>query len=155
MRIRNTNNLPTGTFVKIQPQHPDFLEITDPKAVCVGGLCGEFFGPGSDKWTFSLENVFRNFSILTQGDIISISYNKKVFDILIMEIKPATKGAISILETDLEVDFAAPLGYVEPEYKRPASATVCFFFGVGGEQIGSQLKSHFATAEFRERANEH
>ncbi|KAI9030434.1 ubiquitin fusion degradation protein 1 [Hyaloraphidium curvatum] len=101
VRIRNTS-LPTGYFVKIQPQHPDFLQITDPRAV--------------------LENVFRNFSTLTQGDIISISYNKKTYDILVMEIKPPGKG-ISILETDLEVDFAPPLGYVEPEAKRPASAT--------------------------------
>lgn len=67
--------------------------------------------------------MFRNFSTLTQGDIIAISYNKKIYDILVMEIKPPGKG-ISILETDLEVDFAAPLGYVEPEVKRPVSTTV-------------------------------
>ena len=71
----------------------------------------------------SLENAFRNFNTLTQGDIVSISYNKKTFDILIMEIKPSGKG-ISILETDLEVDFAPPLGYVEPVYNKPSSATV-------------------------------
>lgn len=76
-----------------------------------------------------LENVFRNFSTLTKGDIISISYNRKIYDILVMEIKPdrAPKHGISIIETDLEVDFAPPLGYVEPEYnKRPPSATVSF-----------------------------
>ena len=37
-----------------------------------------------------------------------------------MEITPPGP-AISVLDTDLEVDFAAPLGYVEPEYK-PRSA---------------------------------
>lgn len=31
-----------------------------------------------------------------------------------METKPGGEG-ISILDTDLEVDFAAPVGYVEPE----------------------------------------
>ena len=34
-----------------------------------------------------------------------------------MESKPAS--AISIIETDLEVDFAAPKGYVEPDYTKP------------------------------------
>lgn len=33
-----------------------------------------------------------------------------------MEIEPPG-AAISVLDTDLSVDFAAPLGYVEPEYK--------------------------------------
>ncbi|KAL7748617.1 ubiquitin fusion degradation protein [Sorochytrium milnesiophthora] len=90
--------LPLGKFVKIQPQSVDFLDIYDPKAV--------------------LENAFRSFSTLTQGDIITISYNNKQYDILIMEVKPAR--AVSIIETDLEVDFAPPLGYVEPDYKAKA-----------------------------------
>lgn len=33
-----------------------------------------------------------------------------------MEITPPGP-AISVIDTDLEVDFAAPLGYVEPEHK--------------------------------------
>jgi ubiquitin fusion degradation protein 1 len=36
-----------------------------------------------------------------------------------METKPGNEG-ISILDTDLEVDFAPPIGYVEPE--RPKAA---------------------------------
>jgi len=36
-----------------------------------------------------------------------------------METKPGGEG-ISVLDTDLEVDFAAPVGYVEPE--RPKAA---------------------------------
>lgn len=87
--------LPTGTFVKIQPQSVDFLDITDPKAV--------------------LENALRNFSTLTQGDIIEFLYNSKVYRIFVMEIKPNHSGSISILETDLEVDFAPPVGYEEPK----------------------------------------
>jgi ubiquitin fusion degradation protein 1 len=75
-------SLPLGKFVKIQPQSVSFLDITDPKAV--------------------LENAFRNFSTLTAGDIITIKYNNKLYDILVMEIKPEGKG-ISIIETDLEV----------------------------------------------------
>lgn len=92
IEVVNTN-LKLGTFVKIQPQSPDFLDITDPKAV--------------------LENAFRNFSCLTKGEIITINYNDQLYDILVMKIKPEGRS-ISIVETDLEVDFAEPKGYIEP-----------------------------------------
>ena len=92
IRLTGTT-LPKGKMVKIQPQTVDFLEISDPKAV--------------------LEQAFRNFSALTPGDIVEISYNCLTFEILIMEITPNADG-ISIIETDLEVDFAPPKGYVEP-----------------------------------------
>ena len=61
----------------------------------------------------------RNFSALTQGDIIEISYNSIVFGLLVMETQPGGEG-ISVVDTDLEVDFAAPVGYVEPERQKPA-----------------------------------
>ncbi|KAJ3057772.1 ubiquitin fusion degradation protein [Rhizoclosmatium hyalinum] len=92
-RIKNVS-LPLGQFVKLQPQSVDFLEITDPKAV--------------------LEKAIGQFACLTQGDIITIKYNSTLYDILIMESKPGGKG-ISVIETDLEVDFAPPVGYKEPE----------------------------------------
>ncbi|TFK86046.1 UFD1-domain-containing protein [Polyporus arcularius HHB13444] len=91
--------LPKGKLVKLQAQTVDFLEISDPKAV--------------------LEQCLRNFSALTQGDIIEISYNSIVFGLLVMETQPGGEG-ISVLDTDLEVDFAAPVGYVEPERQKPA-----------------------------------
>ncbi|KAH7929740.1 UFD1-domain-containing protein [Leucogyrophana mollusca] len=98
IRITGTE-LPKGKFVKLQAQTVHFLEISDHKAV--------------------LEQALRNFSALTQGDIIEISYNSMVFGLLVMEATPGGAG-ISILDTDLEVDFAAPVGYVEPE--RPKAA---------------------------------
>ncbi|KAI0707593.1 ubiquitin fusion degradation protein UFD1-domain-containing protein [Earliella scabrosa] len=91
--------LQKGKMVKLQAQTVDFLEISDPKAV--------------------LEQALRNFSALTQGDIIEISYNTIVFGLLVMETQPGGEG-ISVLDTDLEVDFAAPVGYVEPERPKPA-----------------------------------
>ncbi|KAI0724000.1 ubiquitin fusion degradation protein UFD1-domain-containing protein [Cerioporus squamosus] len=91
--------LPKGKLVKLQAQTVDFLEISDPKAV--------------------LEQCLRNFSALTQGDIIEISYNSIVFGLLVMETQPGGEG-ISVLDTDLEVDFAPPVGYVEPERPKPA-----------------------------------
>ncbi|PCH37828.1 UFD1-domain-containing protein [Wolfiporia cocos MD-104 SS10] len=92
--------LPKGKMVKLQAQSTLFLEISDPKAV--------------------LEQALRHFSVLTQGDIIEISYNSIVFGLLVMDAQPGGEG-ISVLDTDLEVDFAAPLGYVEPERPRAAA----------------------------------
>ncbi|KAF8921138.1 ubiquitin fusion degradation protein UFD1-domain-containing protein [Mucidula mucida] len=94
--------LPKGKLVKLQAQSVHFLEISDPKAV--------------------LEQALRNFTALTQGDIIEISYNSIVFGLLVMEAKPGGEG-ICVLDTDLEVDFAAPVGYVEPERPKAAPPT--------------------------------
>ncbi|KAK0463974.1 ubiquitin fusion degradation protein I [Desarmillaria tabescens] len=96
--------LPKGKFVKLQAQTVHFLEISDPKAV--------------------LEQALRNFSALTQGDIIEICYNSIIFGLLVMETNPGGEG-ISVLDTDLEVDFAAPVGYIEPERpKAPPPSTM-------------------------------
>ncbi|KAK5742641.1 ubiquitin fusion degradation protein [Elasticomyces elasticus] len=90
-----STDLPPGQFIKLQPQNTNFLEISDPKAV--------------------LETAFRNFSCLTVGDIFTFSYNDTTYEIAVLELKPeGEKHAISVQETDLEVDFAAPIGYVEP-----------------------------------------
>lgn len=42
-----------------------------------------------------------------------VAYNNKKYYIDIIEAKPS--HAISIIETDCEVDFAPPLDYKEPE----------------------------------------
>lgn len=50
-----------------------------------------------------------------------VAYNNKKFYIDIVETKPS--AAISIIETDCEVDFAPPLDYKEPEKQvKPASS---------------------------------
>ncbi|KAJ7581233.1 ubiquitin fusion degradation protein I [Mycena floridula] len=123
--------LPKGKFVKLQAQTVHFLEISDPKAV--------------------LEQALRNFSALTQGDIIEISYNSIVFGLLVMETSPGGEG-ISVLDTDLEVDFAAPVGYVEPERPKPAPpATMASKLKIdlnssspGSSRPGSSLSGGFA-----------
>ncbi|XP_035292226.1 ubiquitin recognition factor in ER-associated degradation protein 1 isoform X1 [Anguilla anguilla] len=86
-------NLMVATYSKFQPQSPDFLDITNPKAV--------------------LENALRNFACLTTGDVIAINYNEKIYELRVMETKP--DKAVSIIECDMNVDFDAPLGYKEPE----------------------------------------
>ncbi|GMJ03559.1 ubiquitin fusion degradation 1 [Hibiscus trionum] len=98
VRVKNVT-LPKGTYVKLQPHTMDFLDISNPKAI--------------------LETTLRNYSCLTTGDSIMVAYNNKKYYIDIIETKPS--NAISIIETDCEVDFAPPLDYKEPE--RPAAPT--------------------------------
>ncbi|CEP12395.1 hypothetical protein [Parasitella parasitica] len=95
IEVKNVT-IPLGSFVKIQPQSTDFLDISDHRAV--------------------LEKALRNFSTLTVGDMVQINYNNKVYGIKVLEVKPHFEDhqGISIVETDLEVDFAPPVGYVEP-----------------------------------------
>jgi ubiquitin fusion degradation protein 1 len=101
VQIKSTD-LAAATLVKLQPQSTNFLDISDPKAV--------------------LENAFRNFSTLTKGDIFSFLYNDTVYDIAVLEVKPESeKMGVSMLETDVSVDFAPPIGYVEPERRSGTS----------------------------------
>uniref|UniRef100_A0A0G4G750 Uncharacterized protein n=1 Tax=Chromera velia CCMP2878 TaxID=1169474 RepID=A0A0G4G750_9ALVE len=95
VRIRNTT-LPKGTYVKLQPVKKEFLDISNPRAV--------------------LEQCLRNFATLQVGDEIVIQHGLKSYEIEIVEAKPAR--AVCIIETDVQVDFAPPKDYVEPE--RPA-----------------------------------
>ncbi|KAL9312428.1 hypothetical protein ACSQ67_017880 [Phaseolus vulgaris] len=82
-------SLPKGTYVKLQPHTKDFFDISNPKAI--------------------LETSLRKFSCLTTGDTIMVTYNNKRYYLDIIETKPA--NAISIIETDCEVDFAPSLDY--------------------------------------------
>ncbi|WOK92915.1 hypothetical protein Cni_G01607 [Canna indica] len=100
VRVKNTT-LPKGTYVKLQPHTKDFLDISNPKAI--------------------LETTLRNFSCLTTGDSIMVAYNNKKYYIDIVETKPSS--AISIIETDCEVDFAPPLDYKEPERPQPLTTS--------------------------------
>eukprot|EP00297_Palpitomonas_bilix_P011644 CAMPEP_0113881738 /NCGR_PEP_ID=MMETSP0780_2-20120614/8549_1 /TAXON_ID=652834 /ORGANISM="Palpitomonas bilix" /LENGTH=327 /DNA_ID=CAMNT_0000868641 /DNA_START=157 /DNA_END=1140 /DNA_ORIENTATION=+ /assembly_acc=CAM_ASM_000599 len=95
--------LPKGIFVKFRPTTSDFLKIANPRAV--------------------LENRLRKFSCLTQGETIKFEFNRKFYSLEVIEVKgnfnhshTCNNNAVSIIETDIEVDFAAPLDMpVEPE----------------------------------------
>jgi len=132
VRVTNTS-LPKGTFVKLQPVSKEFLEVHNPRAV--------------------LENSLRHFATLTKGDNIVIGYNKKKFEIEIIETKPS--DAVSIIEADIEVDFAPPKDYVEPvkpsvaEAVRPAQSDeaqaipgggLAVFAGTGNRLDGKPVK---------------
>lgn len=95
IQIRTTL-LELAKMVKLQPQSTNFLEISDPKAV--------------------LERAFRNFATLTKGDVFNFEYNDEVYDVAVLDVKPETdKMGVSMIETDVSVEFAPPVGYVEPE----------------------------------------
>jgi len=84
-----TITLPKASFVKFQPQSKEFLDIANPKAV--------------------LENVLRNFSALTVGETIMVNYNNKEYFLTVLELRPPNNhNAVSVIETDVIVDFAAP-----------------------------------------------
>jgi ubiquitin fusion degradation protein 1 len=52
---------------------------------------------------------------MTKGDVFQFSYNDKKFAFNVLEVRPG--NSVSIVETDINVDFAPPLDYVEPDYK--------------------------------------
>ena len=120
LQVKSTD-LPSGSFIKLQAQSTNFLDISDPKAV--------------------LENVFRNYSCLTTGDIFTFEYNEQTFDMAVLEVKPdAEKHAIVVLETDLEVDFATPQGYEEEQARlKAAAATTRGQSGSGTSTPGSTV----------------
>ncbi|XP_046360178.1 ubiquitin recognition factor in ER-associated degradation protein 1-like [Haliotis rufescens] len=95
IQIENVS-LSVATFAKFQPQSVDFLDITNPKAV--------------------LENALRNFACLTKADVVAIKYNDKIYELCVLETKPGT--AVSIIECDMNVDFAPPVGYQEPRRQK-------------------------------------
>ena len=86
-----------GTFIKIQPQKTEFINIPEPKKV--------------------LEFNLRNYFCVTEGDTISIKFCGRSYKIDILECKP--DKAIRTLNCDLVVDFAPPKDYKEPEPKKP------------------------------------
>ena len=99
-----TTSLELAKLVKLQPQSTNFLEISDPRAV--------------------LEKAFRNFAALTKGDVFNFEYNDEVYDMAVLDVKPETeKMGVSMIETDVSVDFAPPVGYVEPERQPRSSGT--------------------------------
>uniref|UniRef100_A0A183T252 Ubiquitin fusion degradation protein 1 homolog n=1 Tax=Schistocephalus solidus TaxID=70667 RepID=A0A183T252_SCHSO len=69
---------------------------------------------------FTLENALRDFACLTVGDMIAINYNERVYELQVLAVEPAE--AVSIIECDMSVDFAPPVGYVEKRIKEQKRA---------------------------------
>lgn len=120
LQVKNIS-LVKGTYIKLQPHTQDFLDISNPKAMFVVFRLNIFWilSHAFEKLSFlhsffcSLETTLRSYSCLTTGDTIMVPYNNKQYFINVVEAKPSS--AVSIIETDCEVDFAPPLDYKEPE----------------------------------------
>ena len=87
------SKLEKGTKVKLKAHTSNFLEITDHKQ-------------------YLEQNLVKLYSTLTKGQTILIPYLESTIFIDILECEP--KQTISIIDTDLEVDFEAPWDYVKP-----------------------------------------
>jgi len=88
--------LKKGSYVKFRPHSERFMQLYNPRVV--------------------LEKALRNFSCLTQGDNIAIQHGEENFYLEVKELKPAP--AVSIIETDVNVDFDMP-----PSAAKPASSS--------------------------------
>jgi len=89
--------LQKGTFVTFQPHSSDFTELKNPRAL--------------------LEVELRKFSCLTKGDTIQITPKGlgQKYLLNVVEVKPA--NMVSIIETDVRVDFVPPL---DAQFRVPA-----------------------------------
>ena len=88
---------PKGTFCKLQPQSVAFLDIDDPKGALEGA-------------------IGRGYVVLCRGDVIQFRHLGRDYKVEIQSVSPDDgRGVILVVETDLSVDFAPPVGYVETD----------------------------------------
>eukprot|EP01138_Halocafeteria_seosinensis_P016370 gb/GECG01016701.1/.p1 GENE.gb/GECG01016701.1/~~gb/GECG01016701.1/.p1 ORF type:complete len:944 (+),score=122.40 gb/GECG01016701.1/:1-2832(+) len=82
--------LPKATKVKFQPVTADFLDIPDHKS--------------------TLESVIRkNFTSLSTGKMLRFYHAGKKYELSVSEVEPSDAPAVSLINTDCEVEFAPPL----------------------------------------------
>lgn len=79
--------------MKIQPHETKFIDLPDPKAI--------------------LERELTNYSCVFKGDTINIQHQGRDYAIDIIQCKPADQ--ICVVEADINLEFEAPLDYVEPK----------------------------------------
>jgi ubiquitin fusion degradation protein 1 len=96
VRVGIVDFLPKANFAKLRPHKTEFIDLPDPKAV--------------------LEFQLRNFVCLSKNETISLNFMGKSYLLDILELKPENQyNAGIIIDTDLSIDFAPPLDYVEPK----------------------------------------
>jgi len=97
-----TVSLPKGQFVQFQAHETKFAMLNNPRVV--------------------LEKNLRSYSCLTVGDTIQIEFANHIYKLDVTEVRPSiprgnAPPAISIIETDIKVDFKEPRDYKEWEKK--------------------------------------
>jgi len=82
-----------GSYMKLRPHKTAFIDLPDPKAI--------------------LETIMSSdYPVVTQGQTIELFHEGIKYLIDIVETKP--DEVISIVNTDINIDFEQPLDYVEP-----------------------------------------
>lgn len=92
--------LQKGSFVMLQPHSVRFTELSNPRVV--------------------LEKALRGFSCLTEGDTIKIMADEISHYLDVVEVRPGK--AVSVIETDVNVDFAPPKDLKAAEERDAAKA---------------------------------
>ena len=85
--VVSLTDLPTATRALFQPQDSKFLDLPNPKVV--------------------LEFTLRRYPCLTQGTMLKINFNKKVYNLKVLKTEPAK--AVATLHADVICDFATPV----------------------------------------------
>jgi hypothetical protein len=84
--------IPPAKKIIVQPHDSIFLTLDNHKSV--------------------LENSLKNFSSLTAGTSISVHHDGEEYPLSIVAVEP-THQFVSLIDTDVEVEFLPPLDYVE------------------------------------------
>jgi ubiquitin fusion degradation protein 1 len=95
VRLGLVDFLPKATFAKIRPHKTEFIDLPDPRAI--------------------LEIHLRDFVCFTKNETIAINFMGKQYMLDVLELKPENQyNAAILIDTDLNIEFEAPLDYVEP-----------------------------------------
>lgn len=104
VRLGAVDRLPKASFLKIQPHKTRFIELGDPTAI--------------------LNKHLRDFTLARKGQVITIHVLNEEFQINVLEVKPETNyGAATLINTDVNLEFAAPVDYVDPAVKKASAAS--------------------------------
>ena len=82
-----------GTYLKLKPRKTAFINLSNPKAILERFLS-------------------RDYPVISMGDTISINHLDTIYHIDVTECEPG--NSIDIVNTNINLDFDAPLDYVEP-----------------------------------------
>ena len=84
-----------GTYMKLRPHKTEFINLSNPKAV--------------------LERIMsRDYPVVSQGQTIELYYEDMNCKYLIDIVETNPAEIISIVNSDINIDFDQPLDYVEP-----------------------------------------
>jgi len=98
-----TVSLPKGDYVQFQAHETKFAMLSNPRVV--------------------LEKALRTYSCLTVGDTIQVEFNDYIYKLDVTDVNPKKRigtapYAVSIIETDIRVDFQEPRDYKDWEAKQ-------------------------------------